>query len=124
MGLDRAIRFPTSDTPSWDAIRAQLGRVGDAATVRMIDGMPAFPDETPDPNWKELRVGTGAGMVTIRRGPGLLTCVVWGNADAALHAAWSKVIWACAAAGNGTIDTPTGPVSPDEFAHFAGISPV
>jgi hypothetical protein len=123
MGLDRAIRFPTCETPSWDAIRAQLARVGEAAALRMIDGMPAFPDETPDPNWKELRIGTASGMVTVRRAPGVLTCVVWGNADAALNAAWSKVVWACAAAGGGTIDAPTGPASAAEFAHSAGLSP-
>ena len=28
--------------------------------------MPAFPDELPDPGWKELRVGTPGGMVTMR----------------------------------------------------------
>jgi len=70
MGLDRTIRFTSPDPPSWEAIRAQLARVGDAAPpVRMIDGQPAFPDETPEPGWREVRVGTAAGMVTIRRPP-------------------------------------------------------
>jgi hypothetical protein len=123
MGLDRAVRFPTLETPSWEAIRAQLVRVGEAVPLRMIDGQPAFPDETPDADWKELRVGTAAGMVTIRRGPGVLTCVVWGNADAALSDAWEKVIWACAAAGGGRVDSPSGPLSADEFARSAGLSP-
>jgi len=123
MGLDRTVRFASGETPSWEAIRTQLARIGEVAALRMIDGMPAFPDETPEPAWKELRIGTAAGMVTIRRGSDALTCVVWGNADAALHAAWAKVIWACAAAGTGMIDTPAGPVSADEFAQSAGLSP-
>jgi hypothetical protein len=123
MGLDRTIRFPGGQPPSWEAIRAQLARVGESAPLRMIDGMPAFPDETPDPAWRELRIGTAAGMVTIRRGTDFLTCVIWGNADAALAAAWNKVIWACAAASQGTIDSPAGPVSPAEFAQSAGLAP-
>jgi hypothetical protein len=90
----------------------------------MIDGIPAIPDETPDPDWKELRVGTAAGMVSIRRVPGALTCVVWGNADAALTAAWDRVVWACADAGAGHINTPSGPLSADDFAASVGIRTV
>jgi hypothetical protein len=123
MGLDRTIRFPTAEPPTWEAIRKQLARVGEPAPLRMIDGMPAFPDETPDENWKELRVGTAAGMVTIRRGPGTMSCVIWGNADKALEASWAKVIWACAAAAGGAIDTPSGPCTAAQFAQIAGLHP-
>ncbi len=123
MGLDRIIRFPSVETPSWEAIQSQLTRVGESGPLRMIDGEPAFPDETPPAEWKELRIGTAAGMVTVRRGAGFLTCVVWGNADPALNSAWSKLVWACAAAGSGAVETSTGPVSADEFATAAGLSP-
>src|SRR5437870_3698892 len=122
MGLDRTIRFP-SEPPPWEAIRTQLARVGEAAPVRMIDSLPAFPDETPEPGWNELRIGFAAGMITLRRAPGALVCVVWGNADAALPAAWDRLTWACAAAGNGAVETPSGPVSADDFARSAGVSP-
>lgn len=123
MGLDRTVRFPTSAAPPWGAILAHLNRVGEPGTLRMIDGMPAFPDETPPDDWKELRVGTAAGMVTVRRGAGVLSCVVWGNADPALNAAWAKVIWACAAAGGGMVATASGPASAEEFARAESISP-
>jgi len=123
MGLDRAVRFPSTDTPSWETICARLARVREAALLRMIDGLPAFPDETPDAAWRELRIGIAGGMVTIRRGPGVLTCVVWDNADPALTAAWEKVLWACAAAGDGQIDTPSGSVSAAGFARASGLSP-
>lgn len=89
----------------------------------MIDGLPAFPDEEPPGDWRELRVATDAGMVTISRGERTLTCVVWGNADAALNLAMAKVLWACASAAGGRIDGTGGSVSPDEFARESGLSP-
>lgn len=123
MGMDRTIRFASADPPGWDAIRDHLRRAGEDAAVRMIDGMPAFPDEVPEPGWREVRVGTSAGMVTLRRKPDALSCVVWGSADSALIAAWHKVIWACAAAGAGNVEMPAGSVPADEFAAAVGLSP-
>lgn len=123
MGLDRTVRFPDATTPSWEAIRSQLARVGESGQLRMIDGLPAFPDETPEDGWSEVRVGTAAGMVTLRRRPGAISCVVWGNSDPALSAAWDKVAWACAEAGGGTVETPAGVVTAAEFAASAGLSP-
>ena len=123
MGLDRTIRFPAGDPPAWEAVRGQLARLGEAAPLRMIDGLPAFPDEEPEAGWNELRVGFPAGMVTLRRVPAGLSCVVWGNADDALRAGWDRLCWAAAAAGGGWIETPSGPQTADEFALTAGISP-
>ena len=123
MGLERKVRFPGDAQPTWETIHKQLARVGEAPPLRMIDGMPAFPDEIPDPAWKELRIGFAAGMVTIRRGADGYSCIVWGNAEPALDMAWNKVVWACAAAGGGTVETPEGPRTAAEFARFAGLSP-
>lgn len=123
MGLDRTVRFTSSEMPPWEAVRTQLLRVGEAGQLRMIDNLPAFPDEDPPTDWKELRIGTTGGMVTIRRGAGALTCVVWGNADAALNSAFAKVIWACAAAGAGVVEMPSGTLSATEFATAAGVLP-
>lgn len=121
MGLDRSIRFPSSQTPNWDVIQSQLARVGEAATLRMIDGLPAFPDELPEPGWQELRLGLAAGMVTIRSQEGQMTCVVWGNADDCLKQGWLKVIWACASAGAGVIESEGKILSADEFARLNAI---
>ena len=123
MGLDRTIRFPTDKTPGWEAIRLQLSRLGVAPSLRLIDGLPAFPDETPDEEWKELRIGTDGGMVTLRRARGSINCVIWGNADAALETVWLKVIWACASSGDGVIDLGGSAVSPEQFARSAGLLP-
>lgn len=123
MGLDRTVRFPAGDPPPWGAVRGRLARLGETAPLRMIDGLPAFPDEEPDPGWNELRVGFPAGMVTLRRTPAGYSCVVWGNADPALIAAWDRLTWAVAAAGGGLVETPTGPQPAAEFARSAGIPP-
>ncbi|AWM38068.1 hypothetical protein GobsT_38470 [Gemmata obscuriglobus] len=89
----------------------------------MIDGLPAFPDETPEPDWKELRVAAGGAMVTLRRMGDSLTCVVWGNADDALVASWGRFVWACAAAGEGVVVVETGAVSASDFAQLSDIRP-
>lgn len=122
MGLDRTIHFE-SETPEWDAIHAELRRIGIESSLLMIDGLPAFPDETPEATWKELRVRFAAGMVTLRRGTKQLTCVVWGNAEGPLQRALDALIWACASACEGTIDTPAGPLSADEFGRSVGLLP-
>ncbi|HUR54785.1 MAG TPA: hypothetical protein VMZ71_11685 [Gemmataceae bacterium] len=121
MGLDRTIGFPPGSVPTWDIIRARLAQLGESPALRMIDGLPAFPDETPEPAWNELRVGLAAGMVTIRRAADSLQCVVWGNADDALRTAWDKLTWACAAGG--VVETTSGSLSPDEFAAATGLQP-
>jgi hypothetical protein len=121
MGMDRTIRFPSGAVPTWDVIRTRLQQVGETATLRMIDGLPAVPDETPEPAWNELRVGLSAGMVTIRRAADSVQCVVWGNADDALRAAWDKLTWASAV--DGVIETTSGALSPDEFAAATGLHP-
>lgn len=122
MGLDRTIHFPTGQVPSWYTIQSQLARVGEVAPIRMIDGMPAFPDEIPEEGWKELRISSAAGMITIRRRDNSIHCVIWGNAEAGLSLSWMKVTWACAAAGQGQILLPDGPVSPEEFAQSFNLT--
>lgn len=123
MGLDRSVTFPGGDPPSWEAIAGRLLDLGESPAVKMIDGLPAFPDEVPEPGWSELRVGFGAGMVTLRRVAGGVSCVVWGNADAALLAARDSLAWAVAAAGAGVVDTPVGPLAASEFARSVGLRP-
>lgn len=124
MGLDRAVSIPAGAAPAWDEIKLRLVSIDEPAPLRMIDGQPAFPDDVPDAGWRELRVGAGGGMITIRRAPGFITCVVWSSADPALLAARDRVAWACAAAAGGTVQTDTGSaVSPTEFAQQLCISP-
>ena len=123
MGLDRSIHFAEGNAPSWDAIRTSLLELGFEVSLRMIDNLPAFPDETPEATWRELRVGFPSGMVALRRGTSRMSCIVWGNADEGLKKAWNGLIWACATASSGTIETEGGPRSAAEFALETGLIP-
>ena len=71
--------------------------------MRMIDDQLAFPDELPEENWRELRLGTPAGMVTVRRDGDCLRFVIWGNADAALRQAWDELVRTFAEVGDGVV---------------------
>jgi hypothetical protein len=114
LGVERVIRFPTV-VPEWPAVEAKLAEVGETPTVRMIDGLPAFPDERPEPGWQELRVGLAGGMITLRRAGTEVRIVTWGTADPALSRSWDRLCWAAAAAGNGVILLADGARSAIEY---------
>ncbi len=82
MGMERVVTF-AEPGPQWPVIRERLTTAGHTVQMRMIDNMPAFPDEEPEPGWKELRVTLGHGMLTLRRQPGAIHIIIWGNADEA-----------------------------------------
>ena len=119
MGVQLSVTFPAGE-PTWPAVAAKLAEAGVAPVVRMIDGLPAFPDEQPEEGWRELRLGFPAGMVTLARDPAGWRCVVWGTDDPALHRAQSLCAWAAASAGGGLVHTPAGPLPADQFR--AGLS--
>jgi hypothetical protein len=75
MGLDITVKCP-APMPEWKII---AGRLSFAAPLRMIDGLPAFPDEEPAADWRELRVALPAGMVTLRRVEDGVQLVTWDN---------------------------------------------
>ena len=120
MGMDQTVTFPGA-APEWPAVATRLAGRGFSVQVRMIDGLPAFPDEEPPADWRELRIGTDAGMVTLRRTPEGVACVTWGSADDGLRRLWDAVAWALADAGGGRVVTPDGPFAADEFARRAGL---
>jgi hypothetical protein len=114
MGMDRVVKFAETAAVDWPGVRDRLTAGGFPTQLVMIDGQLAFPDEEPTPDWTELRVKTPQGMVTLRREPGRVSCVTWGNADAALREAWNAVAWAVAAAG-GRVETDAGELDADAF---------
>lgn len=123
MGMEQVVTFEEGKTPSWPVVGEFLARHGFPVQMRMIDGELAFPDEQPPDTWRELRLGTSSGMVTVRREADRLLLVVWGNADAGLTQAWNALVWAFAAAGTGIIQTPDGQRSADEYRRAADLPP-
>lgn len=122
MGVERVVRFPGGSPPDWPAVTAKLADAGEPGVLRMIDGLPAFPDEVPAAGWQELRVGVAGGMVTLRRTDAEVRCVTWGTADPAQRRAWDLCAWAVAAAGQGAIDLPDGGAADAEtFFRSAGL---
>jgi hypothetical protein len=106
VGTERVVHFRAGTSPGWPEIAAKLTAGGESPVLRMIDGLPAFPDEVPDSSWRELRVSLAAGMVTLRRDAESIRCIVWGRDDPALGAALDASVRAVASAGDGALDTP------------------
>lgn len=104
MGIQRTIRFPGHAVPEWPSVTAKLVEAGESPVLRMIDGMPAFPDETPPSDWRELRIGLSGGMVTVKRtSDAEIACVTWGTGEPNLVASWNRLCEAFAVAGGGVI---------------------
>ncbi len=117
MGLDQAVTFAPGKLPAYNRVAELLARRGFPMQMRMIDGNLAFPDEMPEEPWRELRLATPQGMVTVRRDGDRIVCVTWGNADAALLQVWNGVAWAFAMLGEGEI----GGKDAAEFARSADL---
>ncbi len=121
MGMEQTVIFAEGSIPAWPMVRELLNRRGFPVHMRMIDGELAFPEEMPPDLWRELRLGTPQGMVTVRRQQDRVVLVTWGNADAALRQAWNALVWAFAQAGGGRIESPQGPVTAGEFLRLAEL---
>src|SRR6476659_1245761 len=102
MGMEHRVTFP-GGVPRWQKIVDFLGQRGFPLQVRMIDNELAMPEEQPADAWRELRVGTPAGMITLRRAGAAIDVVTWGNADDNMRKAWNGLAWALAEVGKGKV---------------------
>ena len=121
MGMDQKIVFAAERLPSWSSLAEFLSGRGFAVQLRMIDGELSFPDETPPEHWRELRLGTPGGMVTMRREPDGITLATWGNADASLRQSWHALAYALARLTAGSVETANGPMSAEQFASSVAL---
>ena len=103
MGMDQKVLFAPEKLPAWQAISQFFTDRKYSLQMRMIDGELAFPDESPSDGWRELRVGTRDGMVTLRREADGVTLVTWGNADEKMRQVWNALAWGLAHLTGGTI---------------------
>jgi hypothetical protein len=77
--------------PSLRELLERLSSVGLPATVMMVDGALQMPGLVPEGDWRDVRLRTPAGTVTLARRPAGVAVVVFGNADEALRAAQRQV---------------------------------
>ena len=101
MGMSSTVTF-AGPAPSWTAIQTQLITEGLPVQLRMIDGLPAFPNENPNDGWRELRISTASGMITLRLDEQSISVIVWDNAGPDLLRERDAVVRACAAAAHGS----------------------
>jgi hypothetical protein len=119
--MEHEVTFAPEKAPSWASVLEYLTKLGYLVQTRMIDGELAFPDEAPPETWRELRVGTPGGMVTLLREEGRIRLVVWGNADANLRAAWNALAWAYAELTGGRVAGAGRSLSSAEFRQEAEL---
>ena len=116
MGMEHKVSIARNTAIVWTELTAYCNARAFPLQLRMIDGELAFPDETPPHDWRELRISTSGGMVTLRRDNDGISVVVWGNADDAMRQAWNALTLVLARVTGGSIivdgETKTG----DAFA--------
>ena len=103
MGMEQKVVLPAGQTPVWPKLADHCVAQSFPLKVMMIDGELAFPDETPGDAWREVRVGTAHGMVTLRRAEDGVHLVTWGNAEGPVRAAWETLARLVAEAFEGTV---------------------
>jgi hypothetical protein len=69
----------------------RLAAEGLPTAVAMVDGALQPPMAPVPEDWRDVRLKTTAGMVTLSRKPGAIKVAVFGNADEALKEAQGKV---------------------------------
>ena len=121
MGMDQTVVFAPDRLPPWPRVAELLAGVKHPVQMRMIDGQLAFPDEEPPASWRELRVGTAAGMVSLRREVDGVSLVVWGNAERPLRETWNTLAWALAELTGGRVRTPQGELDAAQFRAAAEL---
>jgi hypothetical protein len=123
VGMEQKVEFGDGGCPAFAAVAELLAQSKFPIQLRMIDGELAFPNEVPPDTWRELRLGTPAGMITVRRDAKGVELVTWGNADAALRQAWNALTWAFALCSKGTVLTAQGRMSADEYQRRESMPP-
>lgn len=88
MGLEVLIAPPVEPLA---VVLARLAADGFPTTVMMVDGALVTPGAVPPAGWRDVRLRTPAGTVTLASRPGGVAVLVFGNADAALQQAQRRV---------------------------------
>ena len=85
MGLEVVV--PRVASVELAALLYRLGAAGLPSALAMVDNVLQGPGAIPPAVWRDARLRTPAGVVTLRRVPSGVAVVVFGNADEPLRAA-------------------------------------
>ena len=85
MGLEVVV--PRVASVELAALLDQLSAAGLPSALAMVDNVLQGPGAIPPAVWRDARIRTPAGVVTLRRVPSGVAVVVFGNADEPLRAA-------------------------------------
>jgi hypothetical protein len=85
MGLE--VIVPRVSSVGLTTLLDRLSAAGLPSAVAMVDNVLQGPGASPPEVWRDARLRTPAGVVTLRRVPSGVAVVVFGNADDALRAA-------------------------------------
>jgi len=96
VGLEE--RVPCAEPPALELVLARLAEGGYASMIAMVDGALVMPKAAPPARWREVRVRTPDGTVSIVRHDDAVSVVVFGNADERLRTAQARVLAAIRAA--------------------------
>ncbi len=89
MGLEAMV--PLEGPCPLAPVLERLAAAGLPTTVVMVDGTLQAPAAPLPDAWREVRLKTPAGMVTLARRPSAVAVVVFGNASAELQQAQRAV---------------------------------
>lgn len=98
MGQTWAIRFQAKPT-----LENALASIDDDWKLRLVDGLPAFPDEILPSDFNEIRLALCGSMVTVVSESFGYRLVTWSNISPEFHEAVNRLAETLARAGNGTI---------------------
>jgi hypothetical protein len=85
MGVE--LLAPRAELPALPALADELGVLGFPAMIVMVDGALVAPGKQLPDGWRDVRVRTPAGTISLVRRDAGIAVVVWGNADDALREA-------------------------------------
>jgi hypothetical protein len=85
MGLEVVV--PRASSVGLATLLDRLAAAGLPSALAMVDNVLQGPGATAPAVWRDARLRTPAGVVTLRRVPSGVAVVVFGNADEPLRAA-------------------------------------
>ncbi len=82
MGMSKLVA--TRETPSMAKLLEDLARAGLPSTIVMVDNQLVSPRVPPPSAWRDVRLKTPAGTVSLKRDANGVSVTVFDNADEAL----------------------------------------